>query len=726
MLAWMKQLPVPGVPDVVAFGDDPDPFTFYVLPKGPSFRRDSNGLPVFKFLKYRNPIDRPGKKGGGFLICDVAFALSDAQLQQCKAALQQMVDEKFPNRNPKPQVQIRNVGFTRSACTVQLLDGNGPNATLVERIQNPAAPSLYGDMVTPITVEMSPEGAILLEQALQDRGGVVQIAYDLFAPVKLPAMTVTVWFHASKFMEFRQSVEIDWRMYGDDTYRETIHEKFTQTDSGGVDVDPGSITDQKIVTAARDWGFQQLDDAVKRMILGDIAPVSEDARKVPDGMENVYRNFSVSKVADFRRSYRQGNVIEVNVGPRGTLPNITSLTGPDGKPLKWSDFARVVDLDDPFFKRVSVNYRANVDFAGMPIKSVDVTLRYANSQPKGTSFAAPEDVGKQEWALENNNWKYKYQYLVNYKNESRQFKSEETETDAPVLTINVGDSGLLHADIQVGDMDFDQVSRAVVTLGYEDAESQVPAQEWKFSLDATTRQAALTRPIFAPRKKPFKYQVKYTMKDGREFVGTAQTSMASQIFIGDPFQANKTFSIISSGNLDTDVASIFIDLKYVDEKNKYSQTTSVALSKNQKFFNWTFPVVDELGGKVTYTETIQYTDGRSVEKPEKEATKSTIIAGPGAADDESLTVDILPDLLNFEVLKLAKVTIKYEDQPSRDFVLKPEGAAMQYKTRITDRTKRTYTYSAEFFLKTGKKLSIPPTQSTEATLLVEQPAGEGI
>ena len=721
MLAWMKQMPVPGVPEVTAFADDPSPFAFYVFPKSPTFRLDANGLPVFKFLKYRNPIDRPGKKGGGFLICDVAFCLTDAQLQKCKAALQEMVNGQFPNLNPKPQVEIRNVGFTRSACTVQLLDGNGPNATLVERIQNPAAPSLYGDMVTPITVELSPEGATLLEQALQDKGGVVQVAYDLYAPVKLPEMTVTVWFHASKFMEFQQSVDIDWHMYGDDNYRETIHERFTQTDAGGVIVDPGSITDSKIVNAARDWGFQQLDDAVKRMILGDIAPVSEDARKVPEGIEHVYRNFSVSKDADFRRVLRQGNVIEVNVGPRGTIPNITSLVGKDGKPLKWADFARVVDLDDPFFKRVSVNYRANVDFASMPIKSVDVTLRYGASQPKGASFVGADEVGKQEWALENNNYKYKYQYLVNYKNESQQFKSEEAESDAPVLTINVGDSGVLHADVQVGDMDFTQVAQAVVTLSYGGA-GQSPAQEWKFTLDANNRQKTIAKPIFAPRTEAFKYRVKYTMKDGREYLGAEQTSMASQIFIGDPFQANKTISVISSGNLDTDVASIFIDLKYVDEANHYSQTTSVVLNKNQKFFNWTFPVVNELGGKVTYTETIQFADGHSEEKPEKVATKNTIIGGPGAADDEFLVVDILPDLLDFTQLKLVKVTMRYENTPARDFIFKAGGAAQQYKTRLVDKAKRAYEYSADFFLADGRKVSLTPRPSSEASLLLELPA----
>jgi hypothetical protein len=727
MLNWMKQIPVPGVPEVVAFADDPNAFVYYVLPKAPTYRLDANGLPVFKFLKYRTAIDRAdGKKGGGFLICDVAFALTNQQLDKCRAALQDLSDQAFPRLNPKPRVDIRNVGFTRAACTVQLLDGNGPNAVLVERLQNPAAPALYGDMVTPITVELSPEGATLLEQALQDKGGVVQIAYDLWAPVKLPPMKVTVWFHASKFMEFQQQVDIDWQMYGDDSYRETIHERFVQSDAGGVDVDPGGVTDSKIVNSVRDWGFQQLDDAVKRMILGDIAPVSEDARKVPDGIEHVWRNMSVQKVADFSRTYTQGTVIEVNLGPRGTLPNITSTNGPDGKPLKWADFARVVDLDDPFFKRVSVNYRANVDFAAMPVKSVDVTLRYGGAQPKGTSFATPDEVGKQEWALEGNNWKYKYQYVVNYKNETRRFEAPEVETDSPVLTINVGDAGILHADVEVGDMNFDQVAHALVTVSYEDTANGVAREEWSFTLDADNRTHAITKPIFTARTQPFVYRVKYTLKDGREFTGAEMTTMASQIFIGDPFQANRTISIRSTGNLETDIATIFVDLTYRDDANGYSQTTSVALSKAQKFVDWTFPVVDELGGTVTYTETIQFADGTQRRSPEQEATKNTILVG-SAPDDEFLTVDVLPDLLDFAALKLVKVTLHYQDpanqiDTSKDFVFKAGAQAQQFKIRLVDKTKRGYEYAVDYFRADGTKTSVGPTATSETTLIVEAPA----
>ncbi len=60
---------------------DNSPTKFYVIPEQPRFRLDPNGMPVFKFLKYKFPIERPdGLKGGGFLIFDVEFVVPEDKL----------------------------------------------------------------------------------------------------------------------------------------------------------------------------------------------------------------------------------------------------------------------------------------------------------------------------------------------------------------------------------------------------------------------------------------------------------------------------------------------------------------------------------------------------------------------------------------------------------------------------------------------------------------------
>jgi hypothetical protein len=216
MLKWDQPQMIEGV---TVYGDHASINTFYVFPDSPRYRIDpKTGLPVFRFLKYRNPVDRAGgKKGGGFIIFDVEFVVDQDTLNKVTAKLQEQLDQRYKNIVPKPQVQIGQISYLRGASNLQVLDSGGG---LVQKIQNPGAPSLYGHMITPFTVELSDLGAPLAEQALQGSGGIVQVIYDLWTPVRLPDMTVTAWLNASKLISIGTSgvTTATARRYGKPSY----------------------------------------------------------------------------------------------------------------------------------------------------------------------------------------------------------------------------------------------------------------------------------------------------------------------------------------------------------------------------------------------------------------------------------------------------------------------------------------------------------------------------
>ena len=163
MLAWMKEQRIDGIDGVIAYGDDASPFIFYLVASTPRYRIGPDGSPVFQFLKYREPVPREGsRKGGGFLICDVEFSVPGDMVKKCREKLQEQVNTQFARVNPKPVVEIREISFTKGASSMQLFDSGNAKAALVERVQNPGAPSMYGDLITPFTVEFSPEGATLV------------------------------------------------------------------------------------------------------------------------------------------------------------------------------------------------------------------------------------------------------------------------------------------------------------------------------------------------------------------------------------------------------------------------------------------------------------------------------------------------------------------------------------------------------------------------------------
>ncbi len=712
---------------VTVYKDEKSPKTFYLLANQPRFRLDERGIPVFKFLKYKTPIERQGgKKGGGFVIFDVEFAVADDVLPKVKTELQKRVDN-LPRINGRAQeAEIGTMYFKRGAASVAFLDSQG---ALVEKIQNPGSPSLYGRYITPITMELSPDGAEVAQAALQGLGGAVQVSYDLFTDVKLPPLHVSIWFNANKFMSFTQEIDVEDRFWSEDDYTETVREQFSASEAGDVKIDPGSVTDRKIIDQVTDWAWRTLEDGVKRMAVGDIAPVSEAGRKAPENYENVKRNMSVSKFASFSREFTQGNVMEWNPAPRGTLPNITNLAGKDGKPLLWKDFYAEVDTDSDFFKQLAVSMRVNADFEKLPLHSVEVHIDYpkkdGGKQIKEYVFTKPDDIAKFESYLENKSWKYKYSYEVNYKGASKKYSSPTFETEEGSLVINVDDTGILTVDMVSGDLDFDQVRAAQVTISYEDKANGVETIEQQFTIDKEHPEARFQKIIFQPMRNPYKYKVKYLMKDGKEFQIDWTNGHSNPLIVNDPWSATKTVGIRASGNLKEDIQTIFLDVTYTDEANKYTQTKSFALSEDESFVDWAFPVINEAGGKLVYSGTIKYRNGTEEEIKETETTKNTLIVGGGVR--AFLEVDVLPDLIDFTKVKLCKVSLHYADPVNaidarKDVVYRASLVEpAKWKVELKDKTKTDYEWKADFFLTDGTQKHTELKKTTEQTLLPELP-----
>jgi hypothetical protein len=724
MLAFDKSDIIEGI---TVYYDHENPAVSYLLPNTPRFRLDEQHNPVFKFIKYKFPVDRAdGKKGGGFVIFDVEFTVPDDVREKVRAKLQENLNNKFPNANPKPQVvlgQLRPVANStlgRASCIVQLLDSGG---ALVEKIQNPGAPSLYGNFITPITVELSPEGATLCEQALQGKGGIIQIAYNLPMVVRLPPITARVDFWSSKFMSFHQEVDVGRNIWGTPRSRsERVEEFFSSSEYARVDIDPGMVTDQKVIGAIRDWGWATLEDAVKRMVLKDIDPVKDDDRKVDDSLNHLTRDVMVTRLADFHRVYREGMAMEWDPAPRGTLPNITNIPG-----VKWDDYAVVVDLDDPFFKQLNLTIQPNVDFSTLPIQSIDVHVEYPKAggkkEIKDFNFKTMNDVGKFNTFIENNSWKYKYWYQIHYKNMTKAFKSQPIESEETSLTIDVGDTGILTVDMAPGDLDFEQIRLAQVTLHYEP--NAMPPIEQQFTLDKDHQAQRFQKVIIDPIDKPYKYKVKYVMKDGKEYLADWAEARSPSLLINDMWSATRTIGVRGRGNFDTDVEVILVDLIYEDAGNDYTQTQSVALDKDNKFFDWSFPVINETGGKITYSGTIKYQNGTEEAIPKTETSDNTLLVGPKSIG--ILEVQVLPDLIDWDQVKLAKATLKYTDAANsllvkKDFVFRTGATDPgSFRVELKDKLNTAYEWQATFFMMDGSVAKTTPEMSEEDTLVLQIP-----
>lgn len=709
---------------------DPAHPIYYLLPEQPRFRIGEDGKPVFRFIKYRTPVDRPdGKKGGGFVIFDVEFVVPEDKLAKVTEVLSSRLPPPDPRAAEPPHVELASIAYTKGTASVLLFQESG---ALVEKILSPGKPSLYGNNVCSVTVELTDLGAPVAEAALQGQGGVVQVRYDLACAVKLPDVKIDGHFHATQFYSFYQDIQTNWELWGDDSYRETLREQLYQSEALSLVIDGGPVgaANPDLLAELKSWAQKALEDAVARNMLTAATPVAADDRGLKGDAEDVTRDILNTKISDVVLRVREKAVIEWSPAPQGTLPNITSLKDKDGNPLVWSDYATMVSADDPFFRELRVRATVNADFAALKLYSVDVALEYDSSDglaKAGGKVTAPDQVVALDAYL-GAGAAYRYSYKVNYKGESRSLDVGPLETTAPFLTINVGDLGFLAVDVKPGDIDFTQVDSVFVAMSYEDG-TDVPRLEDQFTLtkDAPAHRA-FDRVIFAPVRQPYRYRATYRMQDGKELTTGELAGRAPTLYVNDPFSAVYTVNLRSWGNLDDHVKEIIIELEYADEANDYRRTTTETLSKTHPFATWEFPVVRETGTRLSYSVLYTFHDGRPpVAVPRTDATDRTLLFGLEPPDKLKLDVEVLADLVDFTQVKLAKVGLEYHDADNdvheTGSTVFRAGAATSWKWSIDikDKTRKAYAWTATYYMADGTHREVGPNTTADATLVLEVP-----
>lgn len=725
---------------ITVFDDDAAFNKFYLLPNEPRYRLDPNGNPVFKFIKYRNPVDRDGgkHKGGGFVIFDVEFVVPEAKMPKINQALTDLVRQRATERNVQPPgVEIGNLIYTSGESILNLFNDS---KELVQSKFNPGQPSLFGNNITSFAVELSPEGATLAEQALQGKGGVVQVVYKLKFWAKLPPFQVHGWFNSSQFYSFYQTIDVDWYLWSEDDYRETIREQTVASQSMGVEVISDAPVDDKVKEDVRNWALETVEKTAEKKMIAVLTPVPDDQRNLPDGIENVTRDVQKTRIDSFDLWYKESSTVEYAINPQGTLPNITSLLDKSGKPVEWKDYAVEVDLDDPFFKQLRVDAYVNADFEHLPIHSVEVKVSYngkpmpnlTEGAPEGeVVLSKPEDVGHFATFIDttlsdDKQWKYKYSYQVNYKGASQIYQSPEVETDEGNLTIGVDDVGILSVHVAPGDLNWDQVNQVQVRLTYEDPGENIGPLEDNFVLTKDNATHLFEQVIFKPFRKSYKYQVKYFMKDGREYQVKEQEGRGKNLFINDPFVGLKAVKVIAGGDLKNRIANIFLDLNYADDTNSYTQSKSAVLNATTPFVDWTFPVISDVQGKLTYSGNVVLLDGTARPIDQKEADGGVIIVPKPYAS--FIDVLVVTDLLDFTQCKLVRLSLSYQDddnliQERKDFVFSPakkDGQA--WHIGICDQAKNKYAWEAIYFMTDNSQRKGGSTSASDATIILEVPA----
>ena len=90
-----------------------------------------------------------------------------------------------------------------------------------------------------------------------------------------------------------------------------------------------------------------------------------------------------------------------------------------------------------------------------------------------------------------------------------------------------------------------------------------------------------------------------------------------------------------------------------------------------------------------------------------------------------LVVDVMSDLLDFNAIKIAKISLQYTDAPNginakKDVIFKAgQTDAVQWKVELKNKTKIDYQWQATFFMVSGSQLKTALTTADDQTLFPE-------
>ncbi len=708
---------------VEIFADDQKPYLFYPFAEQPTFRVDDKGSPIFKFIKYRSIKSEAGKQVGGICNFDTEFVVDPKKLKKIKKTLQTEVNKIYERRGQQPKkVQFATPPYIKGSAELLVSDENN---VLVEKVSGAGVPSLVGRNIATFSISLSDIGAAVFEKALQGKGGFVQVVYKLWFSARVGDVRAHARFHASKYYEFLQTIDVEERWFREDDWNEKIEEDLRQREIKTVTVIPGAQSDPKIVDSIRASIHRSLDQAIARNLLGDVAVEKRDADQLykKEDLENIRRDVTVKKQTNISINIREQQVIEHNLNPQGTLPNITTMKLKNGQKVKWKDHAMDVDADHPFFQELDVSIQVNADFENLPLHSVEVLCKYKQGTVKAEEeflFNTADTVEHFVTFTHKNIRDYTYSYQVNYVGESKTLDVKPKKVSGDKLVINVDDLGIWKLDIAVGDINFDQVTQAQLTCRYED--SGVDPVERVFNITAESPEHELRELIFKPRNKPFQYKVKYFMENGKEFERDWEDHEADQLYVNDPFSEIKTIKMRAIGNLEDKIDKIFLDVTYTDAANGYSQAESFVLDDDTPFNDWAIPVIDAATGKVEYQGSISFQDGTTKDIPLTVAATDVISVGDAVRDH--LEILILPDVLDWSTLRMVIVQIDYNDGDSdekKTIVFRDGDSEVQLNEPLGDGATPTYKITQTHVLQDGTKHVVGPVESSDAMQILETP-----
>jgi hypothetical protein len=622
------------------FGDDEDDLVFYAVPTQPRLVVRENGMPHMSFIKYT---DSAGATSGALCIFDVEYCVPPEDMAK--------IEQEMSKRKKGKPVTIKTPQYLDGRVKLLIKKDN----KLIQEVKSTGHPSLVGTNMASFYATLTQAGAEVFGSALRNKGGFIQVAYELTMPVRFGSMEVTISYETEQILSCMETIANRTR---DDKegFRQAVNSAYESRQLGRVEINNtmAGVSDEfknRIETEVKTWALLQLAKQMENQ-LAKVTGVTPEERKrfeelaQKDLEEHKGKGVrwwwwwyyekgqarshelenNVKEVTNFEASYSQRSVFNWKLYPNGTLKPISEE--------QWPKVCTEVPIgDDPFFKKLQVPINVNADFEKLGIFNVCVTIEYAG-QPNPFIFGANKPAGEASKPAggankpadeaskparsdpvqfvgafkEASGYKYAYWYEVNFEKGLGSYKSERFQDCTGPLTINVAERGMLSLDITNplpflgGGEDDDKVETLIIDLRAPGTEHYTLKKTLKITEASAGDEGQIFKVTPGVHHLPsYEYRVTYLQADGSQFSSDWTTSSETMLDVPPP--AIEFRRIIGVG-LDSDIERIDLELVYRD--GNYVKEARKTLSKAKSTLAWRVPVRALGVGSWSYKATTVY------------------------------------------------------------------------------------------------------------------------
>lgn len=461
--------------------------------------------------------------------------------------------------------------------------------------------------------------------------------------------------------------------------------------------------------------------------------ISAAERDRPNVTSHYYFREDIDKTRIDRLNfhYKQNTAVEFRRFPNGTL--ITQLT-----PEQRAQLVKYIDIGSPEVQMLEVQIGVNANFEEDKIHSIIVNIIYNQTDAK--TGMVRENSKSFLYQKGDEIFTFRVTMARNAKGELLDYYSAEAkisylgtaDSPPPIKLENISDRkliisydklGFVTVNCFAGDINWDVIKEAIVTLTYEAAPDK-PDTKKEIRLSKDSPSGNWRCYMYGNKDNSYTYQVKYIGVDGKESQSAPKKDTRGTLLIDDQLigKIRGSFDLVLDSN---SVKSVKVEILYEDknlgikkEDGKWFNTTET--------WEWSIPQSEGATDEFKYRHIVQYTDDIMEELPWT-TVKSDEDIKPMQFKRYPKTLTVDGGMIDWTQWDIVYASVSYSDADrnynlNKNLRLTKENILQTFEALAFTPNGNPFKYTLQYAKTGGTVKKLEEKENTDGLLIIENPA----